>query len=310
MTIGGTDARCYFFVFKKLDKRYFGKDIPKYTKAEEESHAQFFLNCVVGGTDGTTKFHEVWSRRVSSKLVATEEAHNENWCWGRFACVGDSVFKVTPNAGAGGNSAMESAAALTNSIYSFVHGDKYGVFSFDEVSNALKRYHNSRKDRAKSIVEDANNFTRHEAFRSWKHRFLTLYFMPYSGDFIANSWSNTIVGATKLDFLPRPKRTIGVNMPFDTRHGIGKGESIWTRLFFALPLLGLAYAAHTFFNMTVAGVGSQIAKALTTGLIEESFGTVPVRTVYTGLTGLDSFVRFFVTVFTPSMAGLDPGMLL
>jgi hypothetical protein len=62
-----------FFVFKKLDKRYYGKDIPTFTKTEDECHAQFFLNNVVGGADGTTKFSEVWSRRVSSKLVATEE---------------------------------------------------------------------------------------------------------------------------------------------------------------------------------------------------------------------------------------------
>ena len=74
MTIGGKDARCYFFVFKKLDTRYFGKDIPTFTKEEEESHAQFFLKCIVGGRDGTTTFSDIWSRRVSSKLVATEES--------------------------------------------------------------------------------------------------------------------------------------------------------------------------------------------------------------------------------------------
>lgn len=73
--------------------------------------------------------------------------------------------------------------------------------------------------------KDIPTFTRHEAFRSWKHWFLTLYFVPYAGDFIVNGWSNTIVGATNLDFLPRPNRTIGVNMPFDTGRGIGKEEN-------------------------------------------------------------------------------------
>jgi hypothetical protein len=208
---------------------------------------------------------------------------------------------------------MESTAALAYSLYNYTldNGDyrKPGFDGFDNISKTLKSYHNERKDRMKYIVEDSNHFTRHGAFRIWKHRFLTLYFIPYGGDFIANGWSNTIVGATKLDFLPRPNRTIGVNIPFDTGRGIGKGENFCRRVLFALPLLCLAYAANIVLNMTVAGVGPYFGKAVTTGLIDESFGTVSVRKTFTGLVRLDDFVGAFVAAFTPSMAGLDHSKL-
>ena len=308
MTIGGKDDRCYFFVFKKMDKKYVAPHIPHYTKAEEESHAQFFMNCIVGGTEGKTKFSEVWSRRVSSKLVATEEAQNENWCWGRFACCGDSIHKVTPNAGAGGNGAIESAAALANSLFQLVNGntsEKNGKPDFDAVTKALSVYHNSRKYRMKKFVEDANNFTRHEAFASWKHRLLTLYFLPYAKDFIADSWTNSIVGAIKLEFLPRPKRTLGINMPFNPEHGIGKIQSIWRRMSFAIPLLVLYYYGSKLMGMTGELNMPFLKSAVESSWIRDPPGAVPIRSVYTGFAGLDSFVKLFVGAFTPSMAGLD-----
>lgn len=203
---------------------------------------------------------------------------------------------------------MESAATLANSLHDLLHnsGDKTG---FDDVSKALEQYHQHRKDRTRLIVEESNNFTRHEALRSWKHRFLTLYFIPYAGDWIADQWSNLIVGATKLDFLPRPKRSLGVNMPFGTEHGIGKGDVLWRRAVVALPLLAFCYAANSVLNSTLAGVGPYLEKALASGLIEEPFGTVSVRSVFTGFAPLDDFVAIFVTAFTPSMAGLDHGKI-
>ena len=161
----------------------------------------------------------------------------------------------------------------------------------------------------KVIVKVSNSFTRHEAFRSWMNRFLTLYFVPYAGEFIANAWSNTIVGATKLDFLPRPKMTVGINMPYDVKRGIGKGESLWRRVLFAFPLIALCCAANFTFNMTLSRIAPFLEKAMATGLTEGSFGTVSVRSDFSGIKGLDSFVRTFVAAFTPSICGLGHSKL-
>jgi len=125
--------------------------------------------------------------------VATEEAQNENWCFGRFACVGDSIAKSPPNAGLGGNGAIESAAALTNctspfslasplliasiiGLYKMLHSKDPVDFSSTE--KALKDYHAIRKDRSRAFVKAANDLPRHEVFSEWYQPLLTAYLFP------------------------------------------------------------------------------------------------------------------------------------
>ena len=48
-----------------------------------------------------------------------------------------------------------------------------------------------------------------------------------------------------------------------------------------------------------------LGKAVTTGLLEEWFGSITVGNVCPGLGGLDDFVRPFIIFLTPSMAGLN-----
>ena len=91
---------------------------------------------------------------------------------------------------------MESAAALANSLYKYTfdsgENGKPEFGGFDNISKALKSGHSERKDRMKSIVEDSNHCTRHDAFQELKYQLLTLYFIPYARDFIENGWSNTL----------------------------------------------------------------------------------------------------------------------
>jgi len=291
LVIGGKTFT-YFFAFKKLDKRHYASDIPRFSKDDAEKQAQAFAGSEVAGG---VSFSECWKRRTISNLVPIEEAQNEHWVWGRFVCVGDSIAKVTPNAGYGGNAAIESAAVIANCLHKLLNTNKPSAsINQKEISATLEEYHNIRKERAEILIKEGNNFTRLEAFDTTFHRLLALYFLPNAHDLMIDSLGNGVIGASKLDFLPAPKRTQGINMPFNASKGIGKSEPIWKRIIFALPLLAIAWAANTAFNMTIARY-----------VAHDPIGSVPMRTTFTGFAPLDNFVSPLVGAFTPSMAGLD-----
>lgn len=84
-------GRVFWFVFEKLDKRYHVPNVPKFTKEDGEALGQRCLSKQM--TDSVT-FEDLWNNRISSTLVALEEAWYDNWTWGRFACIGDSIHKV------------------------------------------------------------------------------------------------------------------------------------------------------------------------------------------------------------------------
>jgi hypothetical protein len=82
LMVGGKNEVCFWFLFEKMNRRYHGKDIPRFTKAQAESQAERYRDRKV---NGSTTFGQVWDRRTVARMVPLEEAHNENWCWGRFA---------------------------------------------------------------------------------------------------------------------------------------------------------------------------------------------------------------------------------
>jgi 2-polyprenyl-6-methoxyphenol hydroxylase-like FAD-dependent oxidoreductase len=103
MIIGGK-GKVFWFIFKKLDKIYRVPDIPRYTKHDAEVFAEEFQGITI---THSMNFSDIWNNRTTYTLVATEEAQLKRWSWGRIACVGDCVHKMTPNMGAGGNAAIE-----------------------------------------------------------------------------------------------------------------------------------------------------------------------------------------------------------
>jgi hypothetical protein len=246
------------------------------------------------------KFSEFWKRRTSSTLVATEEAQNEHWTWGRFACAGDSIAKNTPNAGAGGNSSIESAAALANSLHRLVHQDE-STISYRDVEEALKRYHVGREERSKTTVKDSNELTRLEAFATRKDELLAKWVVPYCGDYLADMVGATVVGAAKIDFLPTPEKSMSGNMPFHPEHGIGKGGSVWKRVLMGGPLLVCALCARYFMNLCMVQYLPFLEAALESG----SVMGVSVKVTYTGWETLDYVLKYFVTGFATSLGGLD-----
>ncbi|CRK32828.1 hypothetical protein BN1708_005929 [Verticillium longisporum] len=94
MVIGGKDGRVFWFVFAKMDKTYTSPNIPKYSYQDAVEFANEYMDFTI--KDGL-KFSDLWQSRTSVTLAATEEAELKEWTWGRIACVGDNVHKMTPH---------------------------------------------------------------------------------------------------------------------------------------------------------------------------------------------------------------------
>ncbi|KUJ21599.1 FAD/NAD(P)-binding domain-containing protein [Mollisia scopiformis] len=294
----GHDDSLYWFLFSKLDKKYHGKDIPKYTKADVDEAIKPFFNIHL--TD-SIKFDKVWEKRTFANMTSVEESINENWTSDRFVCIGDSIHKVTPNAGAGGNAAIESAAALANSLATLKNTKKPSLV---EIQTALRQFYEKRHERANVIIETANKLTRIEALETLKDKAIVYYALPYLADSLVNRNSNSTIGAELLDFLPEPKRSLEAMMPWNPNGGLGKEESRLLRALYAVPLLLITYACHRTMGATISALVVPSSAAGTVTLSPSV--VVPLCTKFFGVEGLDKFISKFVAFFTPAIANSDP----
>ena len=190
-------------------------------------------------------FSKLWANTVSSDLVALEEAAFQIWTRGRIACLGDSIHKMTPNTGYGGNAAMESAAELASKIKAMLllttdSSSESGTRRPDEteIKTCLEAYREARQSRAETVVWISSQTTRLQAQRHPLHRLFVNYCIPHVGDYLADTMSDMIVGATAIAYLPVPRRSVRGMMPFNPSQGDGREESKVRRaVLIGLPLL-------------------------------------------------------------------------
>ena len=128
------------------------------------------------------KFKDIWKSRVTYTLVATEEAQLKTWSWGRIACTGDSIHKMTPNMGAGGNTAIETAAALANELKKMKDASSKEKPSYETIRRHLVNYQKIRETRVTAILKAANHLTRFHALDTLKDKFFANWVLPSAGD--------------------------------------------------------------------------------------------------------------------------------
>ncbi|RDH29022.1 FAD/NAD(P)-binding domain-containing protein [Aspergillus welwitschiae] len=237
----GRKGQIFWFLFRDMGKVYSEKDIPRFDQNKIEEDIAPFLNKYVA--EGV-RFQDIFKNRVRCAHVPIEEGFLTQWAWGRYACIGDSVHKTTPNLGQGGNGAIESAASLANTIVSIAHSVKLESLSVPEISASLDEWARSRQRRMKLICDLGNSFTRLEAFHTLKDKALGLYLGKYQVDAIADILCDTTVGAEKLSFLPLPEKSAHVTMPFDPEKGIHAAPRVRSLMLRALLPFILIFAVQ------------------------------------------------------------------
>lgn len=91
LVIAAPKDRVYWFLFDGLPETKYGRDIPKYSKADEEA--------LVGSRRGDpiTKdltFGDLYDKKIMSTLVPLEEYVFDRWHYKRIVTIGDSAHKV------------------------------------------------------------------------------------------------------------------------------------------------------------------------------------------------------------------------
>lgn len=205
---------------------------------------------------------------------------------------------MTPNLGAGGNAAIESAAALANTL------SRLSNPSLTEVTRALQSYYDKRHTRVNLICDAANQLTRLEAFDNPMLKLTALYAIPALGDFLVDVTCAGITGAELVEYLPVPQKALTATMVWDPESGVGKNEKKWMRALYALPLLAIVYGCHRTMGASMAQIVPQLAKNI--GSLPLGNGeSVSVWGKFFGAKTLDKILSIYVAFFTPAIGNLD-----
>jgi hypothetical protein len=211
---------------------------------------------------------------------------------------------MTPNIGQGGNSAIESAAALANSLKRMVSNAGAATPTHAHIISSLQSYQKKRESRLKGILDIANKMTRVEALRGFPERLLALYIAPVSGDFFTNLVCDNTIGAEKVEYLPDTERSFLGTMPFNPNKGIGLQPSILMRVLISCPLLLFGYYCYYYMQTGVAQAGPQIVEALTTGVLPLT-KTKLAPSYYFPLPIFDETFRVIIALFAPALLDVD-----
>ncbi|KAH0336412.1 FAD/NAD(P)-binding domain-containing protein, partial [Aureobasidium melanogenum] len=248
LILAGKNDRSYYFVFQKMNKIYKPPHIPKFTEADRDEFAK---------QNGDMKvredicFGDIHKNMVTSTLVAIETATYKIWTWGRIACLGDSAHKMTPNAGFGGNAAIESAAALANSIKKLSDISDGQRPTEQQIIHSLQSYQKGREIRAMAAIEASNFLTGVHALATWAHALFVRYGLSILDDFFEGLSSDMSVGATLIEYLPPPEISLVGQMPFNPEQGQGHKENLFLRALLASPFLVLVAFAWKFASLNL-----------------------------------------------------------
>ena len=240
LILTGKDNRAMWFIFDKMDKVHRVPNIPKFT--QQDAHALVEKHLRTKLTDQVS-VADLWAQRISFSLLPLEEALYDKWTWGRFACIGDSAHKMTPNIGQGGNNAIESAAAIANTLHDLLSRKGSTRPSSQEIEEALQSFQDHREARTKKILTLANKITRLEALKGPVEAFASLHILPHLGGVLQDRQSAYLVASERLNFLPEPERALKATMPFNQDYGKEQRDTVVSRSLRALPLLVFAIFA-------------------------------------------------------------------
>ncbi|KAL0769515.1 hypothetical protein CaCOL14_008823 [Colletotrichum acutatum] len=172
----------------------------RYTESDMEALASKISEYPV---TETVVFGELWKRRLKAQMISLEEGVLKNWFFGRIVLAGDAAHKVTPNSALGGNTAMEDAVTLANTIHALLGTHSNKKPSDVELRDAMRdKYQNARVDRARAIVKVGGDLTRQQAYDGWKAYFVQRWLTPIVGlDTLAKNIAGLCVTAPKLTYV-------------------------------------------------------------------------------------------------------------
>ncbi|OQD97819.1 hypothetical protein PENSOL_c011G01140 [Penicillium solitum] len=202
LTFIGLNGDVYFFLYMRMSERHLWPDSPRFSQEQGESLANAHMGAHI--TEDVT-FGDIWTKRKTFTLLPMEEGVLQDWHWGRFAVVGDAAHKMTVNLGQGGNSAIESAAALANALNEANLCRRGDRVSQEEIEMALSNYQESRRPRLVTIGRAAFEIARSQALEGLKP-WLFFSRVFFDNTFLADLSTEQFLGTVLLNYIRKPIR--------------------------------------------------------------------------------------------------------
>lgn len=220
----GPGNRTYWFLVRNLGKTVYGADIPRFTKQEEEALAKEHWNDHI---TETLRFSDLYENKINSVYTSLPEYVYKKWYFQRVMTIGDACHKVRrqtriglcqnspltssrqfePLTGQGGNSAIETAAALTNHLISALDKSTSQPLSKEDISSVFEKVQRQREDRVWGLVKASHARQRLECMETSTLRFIARYVFPYIPESIVmHRWIQTYCPAVSLGMFPLPNR--------------------------------------------------------------------------------------------------------
>jgi hypothetical protein len=209
--------------------------------------------------------------------------------------------------GQGGNSAIESAAALANHLGILFKSSSSGSISLLDIKSCLDSWQTARQPRASQVWTQANSLTRLEAGATLKDRILAQYLLPFMSQLLIDKMSRTLFGAERLDAVSLPSRAAQCSMPLDMQSNIDHEQTVWKRALCTAPLVGCYYSASitmgTILQKLEPLLASSFAQGTWTAINGETLDLI--RPMY-HIQFLDKMFAPLIFCFLPSISGSDP----
>lgn len=198
--------------------------------------------------------------------------------------------------------AIESAAVIANEFHRLVNSK--AEITHEAVDRALQDYHSIREHRTAVVSKMGGDLTRLHCLQTRTHELVAAHLLPRIGDMGISRFTDIMIGAVKLDFLPVPEWSVQGLQPFNGSAGTGKRESVLKRLLLALPILGLSVLAARIMN--VDGFLPSVAVMSKARLFQHGNFSFRVRDSFWGWQAFDDIWRPVTICFMPANFGTDP----
>ncbi|KAF5005580.1 hypothetical protein FDECE_7987 [Fusarium decemcellulare] len=301
---GGPNGRVYWFRFQKLPEQVHGSKIPRYNQRDlEEALDQFSDDPILPGLT----FSTLVTNRITAVMTALPEYVYKKWYFDRIFLLGDSAHKLHPIGGHGGNAAIETAAALTNTLVKALERSSPRL-SIATITTAFDHVQTLRRDRVIMAKNYSHSRQRTESLDSPLRRLLALHLLPRAREQdVTLSYSAQIPASEKLAMIPLPQQEKLV--PYKDELMTEPKERGSTQ--FVLIGIYLACSAMAFYCMWLSPasqeLGRQLGKVLAGGSFTDEFLT-PLKNTYTGMPFVDEHLTLMAAAFVPGFRNWNKGL--
>ncbi|KAL4975551.1 hypothetical protein BDW66DRAFT_167055 [Aspergillus desertorum] len=234
---GAPNGLTFWFVFFK-NKKKLPWDRLQYTEEDKEQYATEFASDQVR-TDLT--LGDMYRASTSTVLVPVEEFVLKRYHYKRILLLGDSIHRMHPVSGHGGNAAIEDAAFLANRLKDVLERSKTPTDS--QLRSIFQELQEERWPRTKLLTNGASKLAHLEMFSTPLLKFIMLHLYPLvPGENILASMSESMVQSEPLKYLPLPLRSKKF-VPFDdeiqinTKDRLSTASYSWIFLFYIVASL-------------------------------------------------------------------------